>query len=109
MLDSAEGQNLLTQEERVQVPFLAADCRFDLGEYPTALAAYEGLAQRYNNRLEGLNALGGMVRCYSALGDAEKMQGCLKRIEQMLPQMPAPVQQQWLEWLKVARKPISPL
>ena len=107
LLDSPEGQTLLTQEERVQVPFLAADCRFDLGEYPVALAAYEALAQRYANRLEGLNALGGLVRCYSALGEADKMQQCLTRIEQMLPKMPTPVQQQWLEWLKVARKPVG--
>ena len=40
LLDKPEGQGLLTLEEQVQVPFLAADCLFDLGEYATALAAY---------------------------------------------------------------------
>ena len=103
LLETPEGKNLLTPEERVQVPFLAADCHFDQGEYPVALAAYERLAARYAERLEGLNALGGMVRCYSALGDAEKMEQALTRIEQMLPKMPEPVRLQWSEWLKTAQ------
>ena len=85
------------------MPFLAADCHFDQGEYPVALAAYERLAARYAERLEGLNALGGMVRCYSALGDTEKMEQALARIEQMLPKMPDPVRLQWSEWLKTAQ------
>ena len=108
LLETPEGKDLLTPEERVQVPFLAADCHFDQGEYPVALAAYGRLAARYADRLEGLNALGGMVRCYSALGDAEKMEQTLARIEQMLPKMPDPVRRQWSEWLKTARKPVSP-
>ena len=108
LLDKPEGKDLLTPEERVQVPFLAADCHFDQGDYSGALAAYERLATRYAERLEGLNALGGMVRCYSALGDTEKMEQALGRIEQMLPKMPDEVQRQWSEWLKTARKPVSP-
>ena len=51
------------------MPFLAADCQFDMGDYDTARRPYQVLAERYPDRLEGLNALGGMVRCYSALGD----------------------------------------
>ena len=40
-MDGPEGKGLLTLEEQVQVPFLAADCLFDLGDYDTALMAYK--------------------------------------------------------------------
>ena len=79
LLDKPEGKGLLTLEEQVQVPFQAADCLFDLGDYAAALTAYRILADRYPDRLEGLNALGGMVRCYSAVGDTANMQQRLTR------------------------------
>lgn len=46
LLDTPEGKGLLTLEEQVQVPFQAADCLFDLGDYDTALMAYKILAER---------------------------------------------------------------
>ncbi|HVS37148.1 MAG TPA: tetratricopeptide repeat protein [Gemmataceae bacterium] len=107
LLDKPEGKGLLPLEEQVQVPFLAADCLFDQGEYNTSLDAYRILADRYPGRLEGLNALGGMVRCYSAMGDTVNMQQRLTEIDALLPKMPKQVQDQWSQWLTVARKPIS--
>ena len=112
-LDGPDGKGLvhgadgLKLEEQVQVPFLAADCLFDLGDYDTALMAYQILAERYPGRLEGLNALGGMVRCHSALGDTAHMQQRLAEIDALLPKMPKQVQEQWSQWLTVARKPVS--
>ena len=41
------------------MPFLAADCRFNLGRYDEALQLYDCLAKRFVGRTEGLNALGG--------------------------------------------------
>ena len=107
VLDGPDGKGLLTLEEQVQVPFMAADCLFDLGDYDTALMAYKILAERYPGRLEGLNALGGMVRCYSALGDMTNMRQRLEEIDVLLPKMPKQVQEQWSQWLTVARKPVS--
>ncbi len=107
LLESPEGKDLLTPEERVQVPFLAADCHFDQGEYPAALAAYERLATRYADRLEGLNALGGMVRCYSAQEEWEKKQKVCEQMDELLPKMPQEVRKPWSEWLKTARKPVG--
>jgi hypothetical protein len=107
LLDKPAGRDLLTLEERVQVPFLAADCLFDMGQYKHALMVYEAQAKRYTGRLEGLNALGGMVRCYAALEDKAKMQQCLAEIDSLLPKMPRQVQEQWSEWLRTARKPIA--
>ena len=106
-LDGPDGKGLLTLEEQVQVPFQAADCLFDLGDYDTALTAYKTLAERYPGRLEGLNALGGMVRCYSALGDTTNMRQRLVEIDALLPKMPKQVQEQWSQWLTVARKPVG--
>ncbi len=107
LLDTPEGKGLLTLEEQVQVPFQAADCLFDLGDYDTALMAYKILAERYPGRLEGLNALGGMVRCYSALGDTVNVQQRLAEIDTLLPKMPKQVRDQWSEWLTTARKPVT--
>ncbi len=107
VLDGPDGKGLLTLEEQVQVPFQAADCLFDLGDYDTALMAYKILTERYPGRLEGLNALGGMVRCYSALGDTADMQQRLAEIDTLLPKMPKQVRDQWSEWLTTARKPVT--
>ncbi len=107
LMDSPQGKGLLTLEEQVQVPFLAADCQFYKGDYDDARKAYQILAERYHDRLEGLNALGGMVRCYSALGDRANMQQRLAEIDALLPKMPKQVRDQWSDWLTTARKPIS--
>ena len=108
LMDKPEGQDLLKLEERIQVPVLAADCLFDLGKYDDARNAYQVLAERFGpDRLERLNALGGLVRCYAAVGDTAAVQKRLKEIDAMLPQMPKPVQDQWSQWLTVARKPVG--
>ncbi len=107
LMDRPEGKDLLTVEERVQVPFLAADCLFDLGKYDDARNAYQILAERYPGRLEGLNALGGLVRCYAAVGDTAAVQKRLTEIDALLPRMPKQVQDQWSQWLTVARKPVG--
>ncbi len=77
---------MLTPEERVRSTFLAADCHFDQGEYPVALAVCEHLAARYAE--PGRPERPGRHGAYSALGDTEKMADkTLTRIEEMLPKM----------------------
>ena len=48
-----------------------------------------------------------MVRCYSALGDTDDMRQRLAEIDALLPKMPKQVQEQWSQWLTVARKPVG--
>ncbi len=86
----------------------SADGLFDSGDYDAALKAYRILADRYPDRLEGLNALGGMVRCYSALGDTANKHQCLTKIGALLPKMPKQVHDQWSEWLTSEMKSVSP-
>ncbi len=108
-LDKPEGKNLLTPEERVQVPFLAADCHFDQGEYPGRPGGLRTPAARYAERLERPGTpWAAWCAVIPPLGDTEKMEQTLIRIEQMLPKMPDAVGRQWSEWLKTARKPVSP-
>lgn len=107
-LETPEGSNLLTLEERVQVPFTAAECCFNLGQYEKALQIYQHLAQRYpSDRIEGLNAMGGLVRCYAALGQAERLRETLATVQEVLPTFPAEIRQPWSDWLRVASKPLQ--
>jgi TolA-binding protein len=107
LMDRPEGQGLLKMEEQVQVPFYYADCLYYLGEYTNALQAYQTLAGRYAGRLESLNAMGGMVRCYAGLREMEKMQQTMADMEGLLPKMPAAARKKWSEWLTLARKPVA--
>jgi tetratricopeptide (TPR) repeat protein len=107
-LETPEGSNLLTLEERVQVPFTAAECCFNLGQYEKALQIYQHLAQRYpSDRIEGLNAMGGLVRCYAALGQAERLRETLATVQEVLPTFPPEIKQPWSDWLRVASKPLQ--
>ena len=107
LLDRPEGQGLLKLEEQVQVPFYYADCLFYLGEYTNALQAYQTLAGRYPGRPESLEAMSGMVRCDSALGETENMHKTIAEIEALLPKLPAAMRKEWTEWLTRIRKPVA--
>jgi tetratricopeptide (TPR) repeat protein len=80
ILKSPEAARNLTPEELAQVPFSAADCRFDLAQYVEALAIYDRLVGHYSRLIDGaagqycgvwekrrLDALGGTVRCHFTL------------------------------------------
>lgn len=107
-LESPESAGHLTQEERIQVPFIAAECRFDLGQYEEALAIYEHLADRHKGTEDALNALGGAVRCHAAMGQAGPLRQRLAEIRGQLTLLNDNVRTQWEEWLTVASKPIQP-
>ena len=97
-LDKPESAGQSTPEERIQVPFQAAICRFNNAEYDIALDIYthiadtfkvppvpapsdlaaEALAKRYPQlRLE---ALAGVVRCHAAMGQPDKVRTALAEL-----------------------------
>src|SRR5262249_16747901 len=70
----------LSAEERIQVVFTAAECRFSLGRYDEALQFYDVLAQRYKGRTESLYALAGCVRCLAARGRFDELKERLQEL-----------------------------
>lgn len=99
-----EAGGAFTPREQVQILFSVADCRFNLGEYPVALQLYDGLADRYKDRLERLSALGGTARCYAAQRDFTRFKARLDEIRVALRGVDEPTRRQWEEWLSVAGK-----
>ncbi len=73
LIDDPELSSLLTDKQRREVPFIVAQCRFNLGEYDKALKKYEELAKRWGNRPEAIWALSGTVQCFGSLGDFDKL------------------------------------
>lgn len=106
LLETPAGQTAqgLTADERNQVPFLAAKCWFNLGQYDKALTVYERLIARYEGKAEGLDALGGAVSCHAALGQVSKVGWRLVQIEKTIEDMPAEIRDPWKRWLEEARK-----
>lgn len=107
-LDQVGPVEYLTKDERIKVPFFAADCRFNLGKYDEALQLYEALAERHANSREGLQALANTVRCLAALQQQEQLKKRLDEIQQALTGLDGPVREEWEKWLDIARKPTMP-
>jgi tetratricopeptide (TPR) repeat protein len=94
----------LSEAEQVHVEFSVADCRFDLGDYPTALKLYDALAERYADRLERLTALGGAARCYAARREFPKYRERLQAIRVSLKNVDDQTRREWEDWLSKAGK-----
>jgi hypothetical protein len=101
---------LLTHKQRLEVPFVVAQCRSDLGEYEKALQKYDELAKKWGNRPEALSALGGAVQCHGRMGDLEQLCQCAEQIRNMLPStegLSEADRQKWLEWLtQISKVPV---
>jgi TolA-binding protein len=109
-LDSPEGKGHLTPELRAQVPFIAAKCLYNVGEWDKSLAIFEKLIDRHEGAVEALDAAGGAVSCHAARrreGDVEKLKQRLVQIKLMLPKMPEDVRKPWEEWLDSANKMLN--
>jgi hypothetical protein len=104
----------------VRVPYVQAECCFNLGEYPLALETYTRLAERFARPIDGpsdplapryaewrLEALGGVVRCYAALGKKEEMRKRLGEIQSLLPGVDETLRRKWEDWLRLARQPLN--
>jgi tetratricopeptide (TPR) repeat protein len=84
-LDGAAAKGQLSKELRAQVPFIAARCWFNLGEFKTALEIYEGLIERHAGKVEALEALGHAVGCHAGLGQPDMVRQRLLQVLKMLP------------------------
>ena len=49
-------------------------------------------------------ALGGSIRCYSALGQFDKVNPALDRISKALPVLDEPTRREWNSWIKAATR-----
>jgi tetratricopeptide (TPR) repeat protein len=111
-LETPAGEPHLTKEQRVQVPFNAAKCLFNLGKYKEALEVYDKLAQKHANKVEGLDALGGAVQCHAAMLQEDEIRQRLLQIEQGIEQVEKAdpkVGEVWRDWVKRAREPLKPI
>jgi tetratricopeptide (TPR) repeat protein len=118
-LETPEAQGHLSPEQQTQVPFIAARCRFNLGQYDEALRLYERLAERHPSGVEGLLALGGTVSCHAgllqaaksaksaksrdeALRHADKIRQRLAEMQALLPTVDGLARQEWEKWVRDA-------
>jgi tetratricopeptide (TPR) repeat protein len=108
-LETPEGKNQLTSDQRKHVPFIVARCWLYLGEYDKAVDACNKLIERHDGTVEGLDALGLAVLCHAAQKNVDKVKQRLLQIQQLLPKMPDDVRKQWEEWLAEATKPLKGL
>ena len=125
-LDTLESAGQLNPEVRIQVPFLAAICRFNLGEYDTALEIYAHLAERFSSPVAAtetspapplvekypqyrLEALAGVVRCHAALGQPDKVRLRLNELQAVLalPEVEQRVRDEYEKWIRQAAKSLA--
>ncbi len=113
LLDAPESKDQLTEDQRVMVPFSAAKCWFNAGEYQKALAIYEGLIERHRGKVEELDALGGAIRCHAglqkqhlgqplALEQPNLIRQRLVQIRKALPAHKDTVREAWGRWVEQA-------
>jgi Tetratricopeptide repeat len=106
ILEKPESAGHLTPEERQLIPFTAARCRFDLGQYVDALTLYDRLIDQKISVTVTLQALGGAARCHIGLNQRDKLRQCLDEIRKGIASLDKGQQEQWEEWLSTwATKP----
>jgi tetratricopeptide (TPR) repeat protein len=104
-LEKPESAGHLTIDERIEVPFTAAQCYFDLGMYAEALTVYDRLLQTNTDQHVTLQALGGAARCHLFLRQEDKARERLDEIRKGLAGLKKAEQKEWEEWLSLASKP----
>jgi tetratricopeptide (TPR) repeat protein len=102
LLEKPESADLLSEAERLVVPFAAGDCLYNLGQYEEALALYERQikAKGAGSRVV-LTALGYAARCHAALGQTEKFRQRLCDIKKALEELDEATRREWDSWLEV--------
>ncbi|HEY7157306.1 MAG TPA: hypothetical protein VH575_25355 [Gemmataceae bacterium] len=100
---------LLTSKQRLEVPFIVAECYYNLGEYEKSLRKYEALAKKWGNTPEALFALSGTVKCYGGMDDREHLHRQAEQIRDMLPKtegLSEEERRKWQDWLaQIGRLP----
>ncbi len=104
-LDNGKSRGHLAPEEEIQVPFIAANCFYNLGDYDRALARFNRLAARYRGQgMAEVLALEGAARVYAARRQFDLMQQRLADIRAALPTLPEKDRAAWEKWLQLAGK-----
>ncbi len=86
--------------DKASAAFSAADDCFNRGEYEPALKLYDRIADSDQGEIS-VKALGGSVRCLSALGRDEELNKRLQAIRRRVDLVPIATQTQWKQWLDV--------
>jgi tetratricopeptide (TPR) repeat protein len=106
-LQTPEARGHLTPEEQVTVPFIYADCLYNLGRYDEALAMFNRLAGRFRGQPAAVFALEGAARVYAARRDFSNMRQRLEDIRKALPGLDEKDRQTWEKWLSDCAKPVD--
>jgi tetratricopeptide (TPR) repeat protein len=106
-LQTPQAQGHLTPEEQTTVPFIYADCLFNLGRYDEALDMFNRLAGRFRGQPAAVFALEGAARVYAAKRDFANMRQRLDDIRKALPGLSDKDRQTWEKWLADCGKSIE--
>jgi lipopolysaccharide biosynthesis regulator YciM len=109
------GGKLSTEDELIlrDAGFALADCHFELGDYSGAARLYEDIVGRYPDRVEALEALKQITRCYWVERDSKKAAETVERVKSTLKSLSDsgldeasghPSRKEWQEWLDWAGK-----
>ena len=69
--EGPEGSRAFEESIRRKSRLAEAECRYELGEYATALRLYEGASERYLDSATGVQALFGVAACMHQLGETQ--------------------------------------
>lgn len=83
--------------------FGEADTLYDLGQWDTAIIAYQNVASRFMNRPEALEALLQMSHCHRKLGQEDVAKRVLAQAEQALARIPPEYNQQFVSLTRTSR------
>ncbi len=101
---------LLSNKQKVEIPFHIAECYFHLGEFEKALQKYEELAKRWGKSQHALQALGCSIRCLGAMGDLDRLYRRADEVRLRLNEtegLSDGDRKQWLAWLDQISKPLQ--
>ncbi|MGH7172874.1 MAG: tetratricopeptide repeat protein [Gemmataceae bacterium] len=104
LIPKPELATLLSLKQQVEIPFFAAECYFNLGEYKKALEKYEGLVAKWGKRQQALRAMGETIKCFAAMKDSQQIQQRAEIIRGMLATtegLSDADRQQWNNWLQI--------
>jgi tetratricopeptide (TPR) repeat protein len=115
-LAATRGSGKLSSDDELilrEAGFAVADCHFELGDYSGAARLYEDVVGRYADRVEALEALKQITRCYWVERDSKKAKETVERVRSTLKSLSDsgldeasghPSRKEWQEWLDWASK-----
>src|SRR5262249_6898474 len=106
---------LIAEDELIlrEASFAVAECHFELGDYSGAARLYEDIVGRYADRVEAIEALKQITRCYWVERDSKKAKETVERVRSTLKSLSDSSfdetsghssRKEWQEWLDWASK-----